>query len=183
MRHRTGIIGLLTGLAAVAVIGLEASPAGAGDITTCPPGEDCHEAPIIDAQVSKSATGPFVGVGEYDESGTDQIVFRNIKPGKTKSFYFRADNVGDAGQANFVVPAGSPPCYRVRYFYGGNDVTASLKAGLSGGVLASSAPVYQLEIKAKGCAVPGQIATTHFDVSPTTGGLSHDRVRARLVIV
>jgi len=182
MRHHS-FLALLAALAAVAVVGLEASPARAGDITTCPPGEDCHEAPIIDAQVSKSATGPFVGVGEYDESGTDQIVFRNIKPGKTKSFYFRADNVGDAGQANFVVPAGSPPCYRVRYFYGGNDVTASLKAGLSGGVLASSAPVYQLEIKAKGCAVPGQIATTHFDVSPTTGGLSHDRVRARLVIV
>jgi hypothetical protein len=183
MRQRTRFLGFLAGVAAVAALGLETAPAAAGDITTCPPGEDCNEAPIMDAQIAKTATGPFVGVGVYDESGAEQIVFRNIKPGKTKSFYLRADNVGDAGEAHFVATGGSPPCYRIRYFYSGNDLTASLTAGLTGGVLASSAPVYQLEIKAKGCAVPGQIATTYFDVSPTTGGLDHDRVRARLIIV
>jgi hypothetical protein len=182
MRHRTRILGLLVGALAVTAIGLDTGPAGAG-LTTCPPGEDCHEAPIMDAQIAGNPAGPFIGVGEYDDDGTNELVSKNVKIGKTKSFTLRSVNVGDDGHVVWDGTGGSP-CFKVRYYGGFWDLTDLVVNGtLAGAFGAGDTLDLRLDVKAKGCAAVGQSATTLLDVSPTTGGLPHDRVRARVTVV
>jgi hypothetical protein len=183
MRLPTRFLGLLVGPLALAAVGFNALPADAGDITTCPPGEDCHDAPIMDAQIAAQYGGAYVGVGEYDESGADELVAKNIKPGKTKSFYLRSVNVGDEGDVQWD-GTGSSPCFRIRYYGGAWDFTSYVVNGtLAGAFGAGDTLDLRLDVKAKACAVPGNVATTLLDVSPTTGGLDHDRVRARVTVI
>ena len=183
LRLQTRFLGLLVGPLALAAVGFNALPADAGDITTCPPGEDCHEAPIMDARIAGKAAGPFIGAGEYDESGADEIVLKNIKEKKTKSFYIRSVNVGDDGDVQWD-GTGSSPCFKVTYVMGAWDVTSFVVNGtLAGAFGAGDQLDLRLDVKAKACSNPGDVATTLLDVSPTTGGLDHDRVRARVTVI
>ena len=182
-RLSTRFLGLLVGPLALAALGFNALPADAGDITTCPPGEDCHDAPIMDAQIAAQSGGPFVGAGEYDESGADEIVLKNIKETKTKSFYLRSVNVGDAGDVQWD-GTGSSSCFKVTYVMGAWDVTSYVVDGtLAGAFGAGDTLDLRLDVKAKACSNPGDVATTLLDVSPTTGALDHDRVRARVTVI
>ena len=135
-------------------------------------------APGIDGLISR---GSLIGAEVLNETGAGQTIVKNVPVGKKTSAVWVAQNRVGGGLA-VLDGSGSSSCFRVRYHHVlGGDFTGALVAGVSVNYSGGGAVIFEVRVKVRGCAQPGDVKTVNLDVSPAfEAGLAFDRVRLKV---
>jgi hypothetical protein len=82
-----------------------------------------------DGVIRRQARGPWIGNRRYDSDGAGQTVVLNGRPGHTLTALVRFQDDGTDPDRFTVRGSRNSGAFQVRYFRGGQDVSAAVKAG------------------------------------------------------